>query len=239
MALIAKFLPLILAAGWLFWVFTADTRTVRSFRRNSSPLTDWAILERIQQFERALDVRGLQVRILETPVVNAVAVSSGEVYITRGLYDAYLGGGLRRSEVMAVIAHEIGHVALGHVRRRMDQMRIETAGLAAAGFLLGRLLAGWLSLIAMIAVVFRSRMSRRDEFEADAFGVQLMARAEQDPRALIRALQKTEKMSGAAMSGPRRKPIRWLASHPATEDRVLALEGVIAALRDSRDGAAA
>lgn len=239
MAVLLKFLPLALAVGWLFWVFTADSRTARSFRRNSGPLTDWAILERIQQFERALDVRGLQVRILETPAINAVAVSTGEVYITRGLYDSYLAGGLRRSEVMAVIAHEIGHVALGHVQRRMDQMRVETAGLAAAGFLLGRVLAPWLSLLAMIAVVFRSRMSRRDEFEADAFGAQLLARAEQDPRALIRALQKTEKMVSPAGGASRRQPIRWLASHPATEDRVGALEQVITRLKAGEGGAAA
>lgn len=237
MAAFLKVLPFILAAGWLYWVFTADTRTARTLRSNSAPLSDWAILEKVRGFEQALDVRGLEVRLLDMPQINAVASPSGEVYVSKGLYEAYLSGALRRSEVIAVIAHELGHVALGHVQRRMDQIRVETAGLAAAGFLVGRMLFGWLGLLAAILLpLLRNSLSRRDEFEADAFGVELLRRSGQDPNALVRALQKTEKLSGASN---RPKPAKWLMSHPPTEERIAALQERIKAMpKPAEDGAA-
>lgn len=223
MQIFIKLLPVIVAAGWLYWMFTAGSRAARQLRSSSEPLADWAILEKVRAFEEALTVQGLEVRVLDSDAINAVASPGGEVYVTRGLYNAYLGGQLRRSEVVAIIAHELGHVALGHAKRRMDQVRVESAGLMAAAFLLGRTLFGWIGLVlAVLLPFFRNSLSRRDEFEADAFGAELMRRSGQDPRALIRALEKTQKMSGA--DPERLKQVRWLLSHPLTHERIEAIE---------------
>lgn len=232
MVFIVRILPLLLVAGWLYFVFTAGSRSARQMRRNSSPMTDWAILERVRGLEQALEVSGLEVRILETPMINAAATASSEVYVTRGLYDAYLAGKMRRSDMIAVIAHELGHVALGHMNRRLAQLRVETAGLAIAGVLLSRVLLGWISLAAMVLLpLLRGALSRRDEFEADAFAVELLIRADQDPRGLIRALEKTERMNDV---DPRAQPARWLRSHPSTVERAEAIEARIARLGGAR-----
>ena len=51
-----------------------------------------------------------RVTILNTPAVNAFALPSGNLYITRGL----LALASDTSEVAAVMAHEIGHVTARH-----------------------------------------------------------------------------------------------------------------------------
>ncbi len=229
MSFLLKFLPLILVAASLYSVFTADARLRRAMRRESKPLGDWSILEGVRQFERALEVKGLEVRLLDAPAVNAVVVGGNEVYLTQGLYDAYLGGALDRDDVLGVIAHELGHLALGHVERRMDQIRVQTVGMMVAGAVLSRALMGWVGLLAALLLpLLRSRMSRNDEFEADAFGAVLLERAGLDPLALARVLRKTERLAGIGSTDAARQPPVWLRSHPPTADRVAALEARLA-----------
>ena len=58
-----------------------------------------------------------RVTLLDSPVVNAFALPSGDIFVTRGLIaladDA--------SEVAAVMAHEIGHITARHAAQRAEQ----------------------------------------------------------------------------------------------------------------------
>src|SRR5690606_27721382 len=54
--------------------------------------------------------KAYRVTILNTPAVNAFALPSGNLYVTRGL----LALANDTSEVAAVMAHEIAHVTLRH-----------------------------------------------------------------------------------------------------------------------------
>ncbi|HEY8214442.1 MAG TPA: M48 family metalloprotease, partial [Methylocystis sp.] len=60
-----------------------------------------------------------KVTILNTPVVNAFALPSGNLYVTRGLL-ALAGDA---SEAAAVMAHEIAHVSLRHSALRAERER--------------------------------------------------------------------------------------------------------------------
>jgi len=66
-------------------------------------------------------------------------------------------------------------------------------------------------------------LSRRDEYEADAFAVALMQRSGFDPRASVTLLEKLDRLSDGQGA-----PIAWLASHPPNEKRIAAVERAIA-----------
>lgn len=227
MAILLKLLPFFLL-GFLLWrMVTAQERTTRALMRNSTPLSDWEILQPVQAFAKVLEVKGFEVRILEMEQVNGVALPGGEIFISRGLYDKFLGHEVSRDEVAAVIAHEVGHVALGHHKRRLRAWRTETAALAVLWFLMSRLMMGWIGLLAVLGLnLYRSQLSQRDEFEADVFSAQLMSKAGLDASAIIQLLEKLDGWSGGA--GPT-GPIRWMMSHPSTDERIAHVRAAIEA----------
>ena len=57
-----------------------------------------------------------RVTILDSPVVNAFALPTGEIFVTRGLLE--LANDL--SEVAAVMAHEIAHITARHAAQRAE-----------------------------------------------------------------------------------------------------------------------
>lgn len=226
MALLLRLLPIILIILWLYWIFTAGKRTVNSLQESSKLLYDQHLNNILKDFENTLEIQGLSVRLLPWPIINAVAATKAEVYITQGLYDAYLQGDVKHTDMAAILAHELGHVALGHSERRIDQMRIETTGLLLTSGFLGRLMLGWLGFIVVfILKIFRSAMSRRDEFEADAFAAMLLARAGYDPEALIEAMYRVQALSPD--TGQTLVP-SWLRSHPSNAEREAAIRKVTA-----------
>lgn len=228
MALLLRLLPAVLLIGALIFMATAAKRTISALRRNSRTLGDWSLVERVNLFQKTLGVGRFELRLLDMEQVNALALPNGDIYLSTGLYNQYLAGRLDRDEVSAIIAHEMGHVALGHHQRRMDAWRIETAALTALLiFVAGRALFGWIGLIGILGLkLARARLSRQDEFEADAFAAQMMMRAGLNPKATRDALIKADQWSAAAgLKGP----VRWLLTHPTLEERLDRLDAVIAA----------
>ncbi|MFL5148334.1 MAG: M48 family metalloprotease, partial [Microvirga sp.] len=57
-----------------------------------------------------------EITILDSPAVNAFALPSGRLYVTRGL----LALANDTSEIAAVLAHEIAHVTLRHASARSE-----------------------------------------------------------------------------------------------------------------------
>jgi putative metalloprotease len=228
MSIALKLLPALLLIAAIVFMATASRRAVKAMRQGSRTLGDWSLVERVQLFERTLGVGRFELRLLDMDQVNALALPNGDIYLSSGLYNQYLAGRLSRDEVSAIIAHEMGHVALGHHARRLDAWRIETAALAAiVVFLAGRAFFGWIGLLSVLGLrLARARLSRQDEFESDAFAAQMMMRAGLDPQATVSALKKADQWSAAkGLSGP----VRWLLSHPTLEERLAHLEAVIAA----------
>ncbi|MEM6671165.1 MAG: M48 family metallopeptidase [Pseudomonadota bacterium] len=228
MATLLKLLPLIVIAFFIWRAMTAKSRTTASLMRNSKPLNDWQILEAVRIFADRLGVPGFQVRILDMEQVNGVALPGGEIFISRGLYEKFLGNEVSRDEIAAVIAHEIGHVALGHHKRRIWAWRKETAAIVLLGVLLSRIIFSWIGLLALLGLnIYRNQMTQRDEFEADAFSVQLMMRSDLNPKSVISLLSKLENWVGGSVD--RSNPISWLISHPPLPERIERAKEVIAA----------
>lgn len=165
---------------------------------------------------------GYQVTILDSPAVNAFALPSGRLYVTRGL----LALANDASELAGVLAHEIAHVTLRHANARTE--------LALRSALVSRVVTDVLndpSAAAMLADESRFKIagfSRAQELEADQVGVRTLAKAGYDPYAASRFLTSLGRASGLAVAaaGEGGKPASdVLSSHPSTPERVsLALQ---------------
>lgn len=220
------FLVLIAAAialGFVQWrVGLANLR--RMLEEKSHPLRDAELESIVSRLGHAAGAPELRARIFDVPIVNGLATPDGQVFLTTGLYDKHRMGIIRAEEVASVIAHEMGHLALGHHQRRLIDWSGQNAVRLALGLILNRFLpiVGLLIANALSAAIL-ARLSRRDEFEADRYATALMIRAGMDPRAQIAMFRKLEKIS----PGPRGSA--WLASHPPTAERVAAIEANVAA----------
>ena len=224
LALLIKFAPILamLAFAW-YSMRRSEGALKRDLDSKSVRITDGPLLSAVQRFRGAIGIDALQVDIYDVPVINGLAAPDGRIFLTRGLIDKYRDGEFTLEEMAAVIAHEIGHLALGHHDRRKKAWRIETAARAAAGAVLPRLVRGPMAYITnLIARALHQRLSRDDEYQADAFAVSLLRRSGFDPRAQITLLQKLD-----AMAKGRGQPIAWLASHPPTPKRLEAVRVLI------------
>ncbi|MFN6979170.1 MAG: M48 family metalloprotease, partial [Gemmobacter sp.] len=178
-----KFSPLLLALayGVLVYLFSA-WRTNRDLDARSSELADARLKALTDRMAAALDIPRIRVFLYEIEPVNGLAAPDGRIFITRGFYDRYRSGEVTAEELASVIAHELGHVALGHTRRRM----IDFSGQNAAFVALVALLTRFIPVIGPFVAVWAARLvtatlaatlSRADEYEADAYASALLVRA--------------------------------------------------------------
>ncbi|RMF39047.1 MAG: peptidase M48 [Alphaproteobacteria bacterium] len=216
-----KFSPILLALimGVAMWFFSS-WRLRRELDARSTPLTDPVICAHIACMARALGLERIPVHVYETPTINGLAAPDGRVFVTRGFLDRYRRGEITGEELASVIAHELGHVALGHSRRRMIDFAGQNAIRVALGMVLGRLIpfAGmWLANLA--ASLVAARLSRQDEFEADAYAAALMVKAglgTGPQKSMFAKLRRLAPAGGAQFA--------WLMSHPGIADRIAAIE---------------
>jgi metalloprotease len=216
-----RVIPILLAVlyGLAMYRFSA-WRTARELDEKSSELVDPALAEMSGKMAKALDLPRIKVHIYEVAPVNGLAAPDGRIFITRGFYNKFRSGEVSAEELASVIAHELGHVALGHSRRRMIDFSGQNAMRAALGMILGRLIPGigiWIAN--MVASLLAARLSRSDEYEADAYAAALLTKAGIGVAPQISLFKKLEALT---QSNHGTAPA-WLLSHPKTDDRIAEL----------------
>lgn len=217
-----KFTPILLAVLYAIavWRFSA-WRTARELDARSTELVDPGLRRVTDRLAAALDLPRIRVHIYEVAPVNGLAAPDGRIFLTRGFYDRYRAGEVTAEEIASVIAHELGHVALGHSRRRMIDFSGQNAVRVILATLLGRILPGigpWIAsgLVSLVA----ARLSRSDEYEADAYATALLMKAGIGTAPQISLFRKLEGLTGLPGGGAP----AWLMSHPRTADRIAAIE---------------
>ncbi|KNG95466.1 M48 family metalloprotease [Pseudaestuariivita atlantica] len=219
-----KVAPILLAVlyGLVMYRFSV-WRTKRELDERSTELADAGLKRLMDRMAAALDLPRIRVFIYEIDPVNGLAAPDGRIFITRGFYRKYQQGEVTGEEMASVIAHELGHVALGHARRRMIDFSGQNALRTALALVLSRFIPGigvWIAngLTSLLA----ARMSRSDEYEADAYAAALMTKAGfgvEPQKTLFTKLEAlTQSRAGAVPA--------WLMSHPKTAERVAALEAL-------------
>ena len=176
-----------------------------------------AILAKLARASDMPNQTAYKVTILNTPVVNAFALPSGNLYVTRGLL-ALAGDA---SEVAAVMAHEIAHVTSHHSALRAEREREAALISKAAEVIQNRQKGEEIRSSQRLSV---ASFSRQQELEADAIGVRVIARAGYDPYGASRFLTALGKSSElrAALYSKKKSSIDFdiLSTHPSTPDRV-------------------
>ncbi|MFC4733355.1 M48 family metalloprotease [Salipiger abyssi] len=217
-----KFTPILLALLYAIAMYRFSVwRTARELDAKSSELADARLKALTDRMARALDLPRIRVNIYEIEPVNGLAAPDGRIFITRGFYNRYRAGEVSAEEMASVIAHELGHVALGHSRRRMIDFSGQNALRTALAMVLSRFLPGigpWLANILMSLLA--ARLSRGDEYEADAYAAALLHKAGigvGPQKSLFSKLEALTANRGGAMPA-------WLLSHPKTHERIAALE---------------
>ena len=217
-----KFLPILLAVvyGVVMYRFSA-WRLRAELDARSTELADPALKPVIDRMARALDLPRIKVHIYEIDPVNGLAAPDGRIFITRGFYEKFRKGEVSAEEMASVIAHELGHTALGHSRRRMIDFSGQNALRTALAMVLNRFLPGLGPMVAgFVMSLVMARLSQSDEFEADAYASALMTKAglgTAPQKSLFRKLETLTGARGAAMPA-------WLLSHPKTDRRIAAIE---------------
>ncbi len=216
-----RVLPILLAVlyGLAMYRFSV-WRTSKELDTQSTVLADPTLQDMSAQMARALDVPRIKVHIYEIEPVNGLAAPDGRIFITRGFYNKFRAGEVTAEELASVIAHELGHVALGHSRRRMIDFSGQNAMRAALGMVLGRFIPGigiWLAN--MLTTMLAAKLSRSDEYEADAYAAALLTKA---GIGIAPQISLFRKLDALTKSGGGRAPA-WLMSHPKTEERIAAL----------------
>lgn len=160
----------------------------------------------------------LEFFVLPGPMVNAVALPHGQVYIWQGL----LGHTAEDDDMLAsVLAHELGHLIHDHHLRAYEAA-------ALVSLVLGALGRPWLRGMSrgLVNKGIQRGFSRSREWEADETALELMAAAGFGPRGLIRLFETLPRQS---------KLQGMLGTHPDPEARAARLREILGDLPRSDD----
>jgi predicted Zn-dependent protease len=157
-----------------------------------------------------------KVTLLNTPIVNAFALPSGNLYVTRGL----LALANDSSEIAAVMAHEIGHVTAGHASQREEHEKRQQLLSKVSNVLQSHERSEQIQATGSLSL---ASFSRQQEFEADQIGVRTIARAGYDPYGASRFLTALGRFTNlrAILFGQNQadRP-DIMSSHPSTPERI-------------------
>jgi predicted Zn-dependent protease len=170
-------------------------------------------VERLVAASERPDLR-YRVTILNSPAVNAFALPSGQLYVTRGL----LALANDASELASVLSHEMAHVVARHAAIREDQARQAAIVSRVINDVLSDPQMGALALAK--SKIALASFSRAQEFEADGIGVGIAARAGFDPYGAVRFLTSLGRNAELRPNGIDRRQLDFVSSHPATPERV-------------------
>ncbi|HLZ03055.1 MAG TPA: M48 family metalloprotease [Bradyrhizobium sp.] len=163
-----------------------------------------------------------QVTILNSGAVNAFALPTGQLYVTRGL----LALANDTSELSSVLSHEMAHVLAKHAAQREDQVK-QAAIVDKVVTDMGNDPEVTAFTIAKNKMAL-ANFSRAQELDADKMGVGISAKAHFDPYGAARFLTSMERNAELKVGKPSLDPRAqdFLSSHPATPERVEKAEAV-------------
>lgn len=151
------------------------------------------------------------VKIVDTPVLNAFAVPGGFVYFSRGILAAINN----EAELATVMGHEIGHITARHSAQQYSKAQLAQIGLGIGSIFIDSPI---LTSITQLGVgMLFLKFSRDNEREADDLGVEYASKAGYDAIHMANFFEILEKMNpGSDRSG---LP-GWFSTHPSPEDRI-------------------
>jgi Zn-dependent protease with chaperone function len=151
------------------------------------------------------------IKILDEGDVNAFTIGGGYIYINAGALDFVTSD----DELAGVIAHETGHNERRHpitLRQRGELLSI-LFGLAALVVPMS------IGMGSFAEEGLMAHASRTDEYQADQYGLMVMANAGYDPDAMLSFMQRLGE------TGVGERVDAYLADHPGLPERIARLKG--------------
>ena len=172
--------------------------------------------------------KDIRVYVQDIPYFNAFMAPNGMMVVWTGL----LLRAQNEAQVAAVIGHEAGHYIKRHslkswldAKSRTDLMVLLSIGLAVGGVPAG---GDIFNLTQLLQVGFMAKHSRDNEREADKIGLDFLINSGYDP---YEAPKIWENIIKEMELGEVNKPLSFLASHPAPEERIKNLKKQIEELK--------
>ncbi len=158
--------------------------------------------------------------VADLPEINAFSLPGGPVWINRGV----LAKAANESQMAAVLAHEIAHIAQRHGADRLTQGMVAKWGLGLLGALLGNL--GGASTAQAAAGLLTGgvflKFNRDEEREADRVGMAILTQSGWSGEGMVELF----KMLGREEKKDRENVDAFLSSHPSPQDRIESLSQV-------------
>lgn len=154
--------------------------------------------------------------VLDSSVQNAFAAPGGVIFISKALISTLAD----ESELAAVLAHEVGHIAAKHALKSTQRAQFfQGIGTitAATGGSKGK---EYQALIGDLqSKLFDQGLDKNMEFEADLAAMETTYRAGYNPLAMIRVLERLKKLESSSV-----KKGSWFSTHPPLIDRLARLK---------------
>jgi Putative Zn-dependent protease, contains TPR repeats len=146
--------------------------------------------------------------------INAFALPGGQIFITEALLSRLKTEG----QLAGVLGHEIGHVIGRHGAEHIAKQQL-TQGLTGAAVLAtydpnDPRSARNAQIVMLVGQLVNMKFGRDDEIESDRYGVEFMADAGYDPRAMIE-VQEILKEAGGGGRAP-----EFFSTHPNPDNRI-------------------
>lgn len=173
---------------------------------------------------------GWEVVVFEDRSANAFALPGRKIGVHTGLLDV----ARTPDQLAAVIGHEIGHVLADHGNERVSQQSALQIGMQTVAVMTDTTTATGQATMAALGLGSQYGVllpfSRSHESEADAIGLDLMARAGFDPAQSVTLWENMSAAGGA-------QPPEWMSTHPSHGTRISALRAGVPEANIKRDAA--
>lgn len=164
------------------------------------------------------DANGIKLnfKVYQTTDVNAFACPDGSVRVFSALMDA-----LSDDELLGVLGHEIGHVALRHVKSAWKDALLRSA----TSDLIGSQSETWAAvsdsyLGSIASVALSAKHSRYHETQADDYGYEFLKECGKNPWAMGLAFIKLKSISQQGNRSKYAKLLEAFSSHPDFDERI-------------------
>ena len=169
------------------------------------------MLPLIQAMDHPLSPKDVKIGVMNDSHINAANAGGGEFYVTTGLLQKANDDQLR-----AVLAHETAHADLGHVTK----LKTLGAGLNIGMVILDQIIPGSGALTPLAGQLIANAYTRKEEYAADAHGVEILRRAGFDGKTImVNTLTWLQQTEGGSSGG-------FFATHPGTADRIQAVQNM-------------
>lgn len=175
--------------------------------------------KRLQKLTSSMtDADGIELnfKVYQTKDLNAFACPDGSVRVFSALMDI-----LSDDELLGILGHEIGHVALRHSKRAWKWALLRSAASDA----IGAVSETWANLSESVlgticSTALSAKHSRYHESEADDYGYDFLKKNGKNPWAMGKAFIKLKELTEKNSNSRVQKWLQTFSSHPDFDARI-------------------